>query len=166
MKLTSKAFIDNGTIPVKYTGEGQDITPPLEWSEVPKECHEFVLICEDPDAPKRKGKEHPFVHWVIYNISPSVSLIPEGLPLNDRIDVPIRADQGKNSFGKIGYGGPLPPVGHGVHRYIFTLYSLDTELAVPPGASKAELEKAMQGHILDSVGLTGKYERKSKEKVA
>lgn len=156
MELTSNAFTGDENIPAKYTGEGQDLSPPLEWSGVPTGCREFVLICED----------QTFVHWLIYNISPTTTALPEGLPARDRIDAPVRAEQGENSFGKIGYGGPMPPPDSGTHHYVFTLYALNTDLAVPPGAGKAELLKAMQGHIIDSTRLVGTYERRPAAKVA
>lgn len=161
MKLTSPVFRENQEIPVRYSGEGEDVSVPLEWSAVPAGCREFVVICEDPDAPVRAGTDHPFVHWVIYNISPTTTALPEGIPSERRIEAPVRAHQGVNSFGNIGYGGPMPPVGHGIHHYVFKLYALNTELGLQPGASKAELLRAMQGHILDAAQLTGKYRREA-----
>ena len=166
MKLKSSAFENGGDIPIQFTGEGQDLTPSLGWSGVPVQCKEFALICEDPDAPQRPGKSSPFVHWVVYNISPSVTYLPEGLDSKERIEAPIRADQGMNSFGNIGYGGPMPPIGHGVHRYIFKLYALNIELGIPPGSTKEKLLQAMQGHILDAAQLVGKYKREFTERVA
>lgn len=165
MQLTSSVFKDQKEIPKRYTGEGQDVSLPLEWSGVPQKCREFVLICEDPDAPKRPEKDHPYVHWIIYNISPSVTSLPEGIPSFSRIEVPVRADQGINSFGKIGYGGPMPPVGHGTHHYIFRLYALDTELALKPGANKQELLEAMQGHIITQTELVGTYKRDAQTEI-
>ncbi len=159
MKLKSPAFQNDARIPRHYTGEGADISPPFNWSEAPAETRELVLICEDPDAPKTEGEEHPFVHWLIYNISPSTSSLPEGLDARERLEAPIRADQGRNTFGRIGYGGPMPPAGHGPHRYRFTLYALDRELAVPPGASRHELLRAMENHVLARAETRGTYER-------
>jgi Raf kinase inhibitor-like YbhB/YbcL family protein len=159
MELTSKAFKDRSTIPARYTGEGQDVSPPLEWSGVPRGCKSFVLICEDPDAPKREGQDHPFTHWLIYNISGSVSALPEGLDKRAELRAPVLADQGRNSFGKIGYGGPMPPPGHGTHRYAFTLYALDAAPMLRPGDDKASILKAIAPHVLASARLTGKYER-------
>lgn len=159
MKLTSPEFRNSAAIPLRFTGEGRGISPPLNWSGVPEETREFVLICEDPDAPIRPGADHPFVHWVIYNLSPTVTQLPEGLATSERLEAPVWAHQGRNSFRKIGYGGPLPPQGHGPHHYVFKLYALDTELAVPPGASRDAVLAAMQGHILDETELVGTFER-------
>lgn len=159
MKLSSPAFQHNGQIPLKYTGEGDDVSPPLKWSGVPEGTREFVLLCEDPDAPGASQRGGPFVHWVIYDISPSTTQLPEGVPNKMRLELPIRADQGTNSFGSIGYGGPMPPVGHGRHHYFFRLYALNFELGVKPGASRAELLEAMHGHVLDQAELVGTYER-------
>lgn len=156
--LNSPSFEDGQVIPRTFTGEGEDRSPQLSWSYVPDGTREFVLICEDPDAPQPE----PFVHWIAYNISPSVTQLPEGLPARRDIEFPVRLHQGQNSSGNIGYGGPMPPVGHGPHRYIFMLYALNTELGVPPGASKEELLKAMQGHVIDQARLTGIYERRKK----
>jgi Raf kinase inhibitor-like YbhB/YbcL family protein len=166
MKLTSPAFGNDGEIPVQFTGEGQDLSPPLEWSEVPRGGREFVLFCEDPDAPQREGGDSPFIHWVIYNLSPSVTALPEGLVSQGRIEAPIRADQGINSFKEIGYKGPMPPLGHGIHHYVFKLFAINTELALPPGATKEAVLNAMQGHILDAAQLIGKYKRESVEQIA
>lgn len=166
MKLKSSAFENNQEIPVRYSGEGQDLSPPLKWSEIPAGCKEFALICEDPDAPSRPGKDSPFVHWIVYNISPSVTALPEGLNSIERIEVPVRADQGRNSFGKIGYGGPMPPRGHGIHHYVFKLYALNTELGLAPGATKEELFRAMEAHVLDAAQWVGKYKRHDAAQIA
>ncbi|MBI3544060.1 MAG: YbhB/YbcL family Raf kinase inhibitor-like protein [Deltaproteobacteria bacterium] len=159
MRLTSSTFQMNGEIPKRHSGEGDDLSPPLEWSDIPGGTREFAIICEDPDAPVRAGKEHPFVHWTIYNLSPNVSSLPEGLPAFERMELPVRADQGINSMGNVGYNGPMPPEGHGVHHYRFTLYALDIELALPPRARKEELVQAMSGHVLAIGKLVGTYER-------
>ncbi len=162
LSLKSSAFKNGDFIPRRYTGEGEDVSPPLTWSHVPEGTHEFVLICEDPDAPG----EEPFVHWIVYNLSPNSTLIPEGLTAKPRVEAPIRADQGVNSFGNIGYGGPMPPEGHGKHRYFFKLYALDTELGVPPGASKAEVLRAMSNHVIAEATLVGTYERMAQKRRA
>lgn len=162
LKLSSQAFRDGEEIPKQFTGEGADRSPPLKWSGVPQETREFVLVCEDPDAPQ----DEPFVHWLIYDISPSISSLPEGMPAKERMELPVRADQGRNSFGNIGYGGPMPPEGHGRHRYFFRLYALNFELGVQPGATKEELLKALQPHIIDQAVLMGTYERKIAKKTA
>ncbi len=158
-RLKCAAFKDQEMIPVRYAGEGSDVSPPLRWSGVPVGTEEFALICEDPDAP---GDE-PFIHWVIYNISPNTTFLPEGVPGQPTIEVPIFATQGTNSFGNFGYGGPMPPIGHGLHHYIFRLYALNQKLGLPPGISETELRKAIEGKILDAAQLVGKYIR---EKVA
>lgn len=160
--LTSPAFQGHARIPVRYTGQGEDYSPPLEWSGVPRGTREFVLICEDPDAPT----DSAFVHWVIYNISPSVTYLPEGILPQPSVDVPVMATQGKNDFDRFGYGGPVPPVGHGIHRYVFKLYAIDRETNLPPGVSRDELLDAIDGHILDAAQLVGRYERQLRESAA
>src|SRR4051794_18221924 len=122
MKLTSAVFQMNGEIPKRYSGEGDDVSPPLEWSDVPNGTQEFALICEDPDAPVTRGQDHPFfVHWVAYHISPSVTALPEGVPPFQRMVSPVHLDQGMNSMGELGYGGPMPPEGRGAHHYRFSV---------------------------------------------
>jgi Raf kinase inhibitor-like YbhB/YbcL family protein len=159
MKLTSPAFANNQTIPIRYTGEGQDVSPPLEWSFVPADCKGFALFCEDPDAPVMAGKDHPFVHWLIYNIPCNTSSLPEGLPQKGSFDLPLPASQGRNSFGTLGYNGPMPPKGHGVHHYEFTLYALSEDLNIPSGLRKQELLQKINGKILAVTKLIGTYER-------
>jgi Raf kinase inhibitor-like YbhB/YbcL family protein len=155
LALKSNAFRDGGELARAYTGEGDEHSPPLTWSGAPPETREYALICEDPDAP---GGE-PFVHWLTYNIGPSTTSLPEAIRREPRLEVPLRLDQGRNSFGKIGYAGPMPPVGHGFHRYVFTLYALDKQLRVPPGASKEVLLDAIRGHVIDSTQFVGRYRR-------
>ncbi len=136
MSITSTAFAAGGTIPRKYTGEGGDISPPLAWESTPGGTEEFALICDDPDAPTPK----PWVHWVLYKIPADRTALAEG----DNAG----AVEGKTGWGSPGYRGPMPPPGHGVHRYYFRLYALDEPLSLAPGASKEELLAAMEGHIL------------------
>lgn len=157
MKIVSKAFSKSGPIPTRYTGEGEDISPPLDWSDVPERCRSFALLCDDPDAPGR-SLEYPFCHWIIFNIPSDVRGLPEGIPPVGQVQIPVSAIQGKNSFGEIGYSGPLPPRGTGVHRYLFRLYALDTELEFGPGVERAPVLAAMTGHILDTAELVGTYE--------
>ncbi len=165
MQLTTQAFQTKGKIPMRFSGEGVDLSPELRWSDSPPGTREYALVVEDPDAPKMPGKDHPFVHWVAYNIPENVSFLPEGLARTDRLFVPVSIDQGKNSFGKTGYNGPLPPAGDGVHHYIFTLYALDQEIGLAPGFGKAELMEAIDGHVIAAAEIIGTYERPYQEQV-
>jgi Raf kinase inhibitor-like YbhB/YbcL family protein len=147
MKITSPAFSDGSPIPSKYTCDGNNISPPLQFSEVPPDAKSLSLICDDPDAP---GKT--WVHWTLWNIDPGTNEMGEG-------KFPAEATQGVTDFGQVGYGGPCPPSGS--HRYFFKLYALDTKLDVPYQARKEDIEKTMEGHIMDQAQLIGTY---SKEK--
>ena len=151
--ITSTAFGHNQTIPRKYSGDGQDISPPLEWSGMPEGTKEMVLIADDPDAPTPQ----PWVHWVVYRIPPDTKGLPEGVAPS--LHGPGSMLQGKNSWNKVGYGGPAPPRGHGLHHYHFRLYALDAPLNLEAGASKEDVVKAMTGHILADGTLTGTYQR-------
>ncbi len=153
--LQSEAFSQNQTVPRKHTDDGDDISPPLTWSDLPEGTKELALIMDDPDAPRPE----PWVHWVLYGIPADARSLPEGVPTSARVSSPAGALQGKNSFGNLGYGGPAPPRGHGVHHYHFKLYALDLELNLEPGATKEALLKAMQGHILAQGELVGTYQR-------
>jgi hypothetical protein len=145
MKIESPVFENQEEIPSKYTCDGQDINPPLEFSEIPERTKSLALIMDDPDAPMGT-----WVHWILWNISPERREISEN-------SLPPGAIEGKNSWGRIGYGGPCPPSGS--HRYFFKLYALDTQLELSSQADKAELEKAMEGHILEKAELIGLYSR-------
>ena len=150
-KLSSTVFSDGGTIPVRYTCDGNDISPPLAWTGVPVGTSSLVLIVDDPDAPVGT-----WVHWLLYDIPVGINDLPEGLPATDKVtDI---GTQGINDFQKIGYGGPCPPLGK-PHRYFFKLYALDTMLSLDPGKTKKELENAIQGHILAKTELIGTYGR-------
>jgi Raf kinase inhibitor-like YbhB/YbcL family protein len=151
MKLCSKAFDHNGQIPSLYTCDGENISPPLSIQHVPSEAKSLVLLVDDPDVPASIRKDQMWDHWVLYNIPPETSTIAEGAV--------SRGIEGKNTEGQLGYQGPCPPDRE--HRYFFKLYALDTQLSLPPGASKKEVEKAMQGHILAESVLLGKYKRKT-----
>jgi hypothetical protein len=151
LKLTSRAFAEGELIPRKYTCDGDNVSPPLAWSDVPGGCKELVLIVDDPDAPSGL-----FVHWVLYHLSPQVSELPEGVPTSESL--PDGARQGANGFQHIGYGGPCPP--SGTHRYFFHLYALDTELSLPAGASRQKVDAALKGHVLEQTQLMGRYQRK------
>ena len=150
IKITSSAFEDGGLIPAKYTCDGADISPPLRWDVVPEGTKSIALICDDPDAPMGT-----FVHWVIFGLPAETRELAENIPSDETL--PNGAKQGKSDFGRIGYGGPCPP--SGTHRYFFKIYALDTEIALAAGASKRELVKAMEGHILGQGQLIGKYKR-------
>lgn len=151
MDVTSPAFQDGGRIPVKYTADGDDMSPAINWSHAPEGTGQFVLICDDPDAPSGT-----FTHWVIYGIYGNKTGLPEGVPQIEELD--DRSMQGVNSFGKIGYGGPAPPKGK-PHRYIFKLYALDARMDLPAGIAKDKLLKAMEGHVIAEGTLTGLYGR-------
>ena len=146
--LTSTAFKEGESIPRKYTCDGEDISPPLKWASAPAGVKTFALIVDDPDAPMGT-----WVHWVAFNIPPTGSALPEKVPPKDSL--PDGTVQGKNDFRKIGYGGPCPP--GGTHRYFFKLYALDTLLTLKSGSSKADLVKAMDGHIVAQAQLMGRY---------
>jgi Raf kinase inhibitor-like YbhB/YbcL family protein len=137
--VASPAFSEGGQIPRRYTCDGEDISPPLSWSGVPEGAKSLALICDDPDAP---GKT--WVHWVLFSV-PARETLPGG------------GAQGTNDFRKIGYGGPCPP--GGTHRYMFRLSALDADVALAPGATRADLDRAMKGRVLAEGILTGKYSR-------
>ena len=151
MHLTSSAFRDGETIPRQFTGDGSDRSPPLAWSGAPDNTKSFTLICDDPDAPRGT-----WVHWVLFNLQASTHELPEGVPPQGTL--PDGAKQGTNDFRKLGYGGPAPPPGK-PHRYVFKLYALDTLLDLMEGATRAQLEQAMRGHVLAEGQLIGKYGR-------
>jgi Raf kinase inhibitor-like YbhB/YbcL family protein len=162
MRITSSAFKSGGQIPIEYTGAGHDASPPLAWTDLPGGCKSLALVCEDPDAPKSVELGHSFIHWVIYNLPPMTRSLSEALAPHEHLDQPLRADQGKNSFGKVGYSGPMPPEGRGPHRYHFVLHALDAELGIGPGATYEEFMHAAKPHILKSTRLTGIFERKKR----
>ena len=156
MTMTSTAFENGQPIPAKYTGEGNDVSPPLAWTGVPDGAQQLALICDDPDAPTPE----PWVHWVIYGLSPETTALPEGVPTTEIVEAPA-ATQGVNGWqGRvIGYKGPMPPPG-GVHHYHFTLYALDEALQLEAGLTKAQLLAAMDGHILATGEMVGTYQRR------
>ena len=151
LSLSSIAFQGGERIPVKYTCEGQDVSPPLIWSEPPQGTQSLALIVDDPDAPGGV-----FTHWVLFNIPPDSGELPEAMPTLAQLS--SGALQGKNDFGRIGYGGPCPPPGR-PHHYCFTLYALDRVLDLKGGVSKKQVLDAMHGHILAQGELTGTYQR-------
>jgi Raf kinase inhibitor-like YbhB/YbcL family protein len=162
MKLTSN-FQNGSEIDKRYTGEGQDISPPLSWSDGPTDTKTFVLICDDPDAPSpRKPAKDPWVHWIIYNIPAEVTQLPEGMPRDPVLNQFGGARQGLNSWpsDRIGYRGPMPPEGSGAHRYFFKLYAIDTRLDIAAERATQKLVLAeIEGHILAECHLFGTYER-------
>lgn len=151
--LTCPAFADGAAIPAAYTCEGRDVSPPLAWTEPPAGTKSFALISDDPDAP---GKT--WVHWVVYNLPASARTLPEAFPAEP--ELPDGARQGTTDFGRPGYGGPCPP--SGTHRYYFKLYALDAALPLAPGATKRQVEEAMQQHVLGEARLMGTYRRKGR----
>jgi Raf kinase inhibitor-like YbhB/YbcL family protein len=158
MTIQSTAFGNGQPIPQKHTGDGQDVSPALAWQGVPDGTRELALICDDPDAPTPQ----PWVHWVIYKLPPTVPGLPEGVPPSSRLESPVAAVQGRNSWPgqqSVGYRGPAPPAGHGVHHYHFKLYALDAELDLQPGSDKSALLRAMQGHVLAEAEVVGTYSR-------
>ena len=150
MVITSPAFKEGAPIPRRHTCDGDDVSPPLSWTGVPAEAASLALISDDPDAPMGTWS-----HWVIYSIPPGETGLPESVPPERSIS--SGAKQGTNDFRKIGYGGPCPP--SGTHRYFFKLYALDAKLKLDPGATKAQLENAMKGHIIAQAQLIGTYKR-------
>jgi Raf kinase inhibitor-like YbhB/YbcL family protein len=155
MMISSSAFANNEKIPLRYAREGEDLSPPLVWDDLPAGTAELALDCDDPDAPTAD----PFVHWVIYGLSPDLKGLPEAIPVEGEVREPVRARQGENSWGRIGYDGPAPPRGKGLHHYHFTLYALGRRLELPPGLDKGRLLKAMEGAVLGKTTVTGLYER-------
>jgi hypothetical protein len=150
IKVTSSAFKEGGMIPAKYTCDGADISPPLQWDAAPQGTQSIALICDDPDAPMGT-----WVHWVLFNLPSTTTSLAEKVPPDKTLANGAR--QGTNDFRKIGYGGPCPP--GGTHRYFFKIYALDTQLDLQAGADKPRLLKAMQGHILAEGQLMGRYKR-------
>jgi Raf kinase inhibitor-like YbhB/YbcL family protein len=150
-QITSSAFANGGTIAKNYTCDGPDIAPPLAWTGAPSGTQSFALIADDPDAPAGT-----WVHWVLYNLPGTAKELAEGARKEEQL--PDGTEQGRNDFRKIGYNGPCPPAGK-PHRYFFKLYALGAKLGLKPGASKAEVESAMKGHILAQAELVGKYGR-------
>jgi hypothetical protein len=154
LTLKSSAFDNGGEIPSRYTCEGEDVSPSLVWTGVPETARSLVLIIDDPDAPDPKAPKMTWVHWVLYNIPPDVTGLPEGV-------VPAKLSpgmmEGLNDWKRIGYGGPCPPIGR--HRYFHKLYALDTVLEVMNTPTKANVEVAMKGHVIAQTELMGTYKK-------
>ncbi|MEZ0361220.1 MAG: YbhB/YbcL family Raf kinase inhibitor-like protein [Hydrogenobacter sp.] len=152
MKIESQSFKDGEVIPKKYTCDGENVSPQVMWSNFPAGTKSFVILVDDPDAPAGT-----FTHWVVYDIPANITSLKEDFPKSEHVG---SIKQGMNDFGKIGYGGPCPPKGHGYHRYFFKIYALNVEsLGLPPGVTKREVESKMRGHILSQGQLVGKYRR-------
>jgi len=156
IEVLSAAFQEGGGIPVQYTCDDANVSPPLRWGGIPKDSQSLALICEDPDAPSGV-----FVHWLIFNLPPIVSDLSEAVPTTETL-VESGAVQGRNDFGNIGYDGPCPPPGK-PHRYFFRLYALDTKLRLQAGATRQEFERAANGHILATGHLMGTYKRRASQ---
>jgi len=150
MTLTSSAFDRGEPIPTKHTGEGEDVSPALSWRDQPDGTRSYALICHDPDAPLVKPGTYGFVHWVQYGIPGSICELPEG----DRDYI-----QGINDFGKPGYGGPMPPEGHGTHHYFFWLLALDVDADLEPGLTMWELLEKIEPNVIAMNRLVGTYTR-------
>jgi Raf kinase inhibitor-like YbhB/YbcL family protein len=154
LKITSTAFAPDGAIPPAYTCDGGDRSPPLAWSGVPPAAKTLALIVDDPDAPDPHAPQKPWVHWVLYNLPIDSSGLAEALAPTD---LPPQAQQGANGWNRTGYRGPCPPAGR--HRYVHKLYALDAVLTGLASPTKAELERAMQGHIVGEAQLVGTYQK-------
>ena len=150
MQLRSPAFADGGAIPSKHTGEGVDVSPELHWSDAPASTKSFAVVCHDPDAPLVTPGHYGYVHWVLYNIPGTQTALAEGSDLHT---------QGTSDFGKPGYGGPMPPEGHGVHRYYFWVLALDAELELEAGLGLWELLERVEPHVVGMNRLVGTYQR-------
>ncbi|MCK4500079.1 YbhB/YbcL family Raf kinase inhibitor-like protein, partial [Candidatus Babeliales bacterium] len=149
--VESNAFNDGETLPIDYTCDGKDISPPLSWKNLPKETQSVALLCDDPDAPMGT-----WIHWILFNISPSITTLTEAV---DEATI-SGAIRGNNSWNRTGFGGACPPTGE--HRYIFRIYALDTKLSLTEGATKTEILNNIKGHVLGMGNLTGRYSRKKR----
>jgi len=150
LKLSSTAFDDGGPIPARHTGEGEDVSPEMSWSGLPEGARSLALICHDPDAPLVSPGNYGFVHWVLYGIPASADGLPEGV--TDYV-------QGVNNFGNAGYGGPMPPEGHGIHHYYFWLLALDSEPDLEPGLTMWDLLDRIEPSVIGMNRLIGTYSR-------
>ena len=156
MKIRSPAFAHNETIPRLYTCDDKDLSPALQWSEIPPEADSLVLIVDDPDAPDPAAPKMTWVHWLIYNLPVTSQGLAEAVPTSS---LPEGTLEGKNDWDRTGYGGPCPPIGR--HRYFFKLYALDVPLPDLGSPTKTQLEQAMHGHVLAEATLMGTYQREA-----
>lgn len=159
LTVQSPAFQKGGVIPEQYSSYGQDVSPPLRWSEPPYGTQSIVVLLEDPDAENPK----PYVHWVLYDLPPGTRELREGLPRLGRLKDPSGALQGLNSRGSLGYFGPRPPAGVPPHRYHFQVFALDTPLGFNPGVNRQAVLNAMGGHVLAKGELVGTFQRAGTE---
>jgi len=162
MNLRSKNFLNGCPIPSNYTGEGEDQSPSLEWTLPPDGTTELLILCEDPDS----TYETSWTHWILYGIPPSVLSLPEGIRKALDLEVPFRLKQGKNSWGNIGYQGPMPPIGHPGHRYVFKVLALDRPISLSSGATRSQISNEIRGHILSEAELVGIYQHGAIQKTA
>jgi Raf kinase inhibitor-like YbhB/YbcL family protein len=154
LHISSTAFTENGEIPTTYTCQGADVSPPLQWQGTPEGTRSLALIVDDPDAPDPAAPRMTWVHWVLYNLPADSGGLPESVGVSQ---LPAGTLEGKNDWGRTGYGGPCPPIGR--HRYFHKLYALDTVLPDLNHPDKATLEAAMQGHVLAQTELVGTYQK-------
>jgi Raf kinase inhibitor-like YbhB/YbcL family protein len=152
--LSSPAFQNSESLPVRFTGDGTEDSPPLEWRDAPSETKSFALIVDDPDVPDPAAPKRTFVHWVVADIPATITSLPEGA---SRHEMPEGSHEGKNDADGIGYSGPYPPIGR--HRYFFKLYALDSPVGLPEGLTKAQLLNTIEDHVLASAELIGTYAR-------
>jgi Raf kinase inhibitor-like YbhB/YbcL family protein len=152
--LRSPSFEHQGAIPAKHTCQGADAAPALAWSDAPTGTKSFALIVDDPDAPDPRAPKMTWAHWILYNLPPTASALPEG---TTTAELPPGTREGVNDFHRTGYGGPCPPIGR--HRYFHKLYALDTVLPDLHQPTRAELEDALKGHVLAEAQLVGTYEK-------
>ncbi len=161
MKISSPAFVHGGEIPMIYTCEGDNISPPLRWQDIPAGAKSLVLIVDDPDAPDPANPRMTWVHWVLYDLPPACKGLDQGAG-NREGALPPGTGNGLNDWGRVGYGGPCPPIG--THRYFFKLYALDTVLQFSEPPVKAQVESAMQGHVMEKAVLMGRYHKQGRAK--
>lgn len=154
LTIRSAAFEDGGEIPIRHTCEGAELSPPLAWTGVPGGARSLALVVDDPDAPDPAAPQRTWVHWVLYDLPPDVGGLGEGLHHGA---LPAGAREGLNDWRRTGWGGPCPPIGR--HRYFFKLYALDVALGELGTPTKARLEAAMSGHVLEEARLVGTYHR-------
>ena len=150
MQVASEAFTNGGAIPAKHTGEGANVSPALSWTGAPEGAKSFAVICHDPDAPLVSPGSYGFVHWVLYNLPAGTTSLAEGTS---------EGTNGATDSGKSAYGGPMPPEGHGVHRYYFWVLALDAELNLPPDLTLWEFLEKAEPHVIAMNRLVGTYER-------